>query len=81
MATGPSFVSSSLGLRAQVDIGLLGIVGTFVDLADYNPGTLVGQFSLADFLVPGLLQASMVVEQYTLLAFPTQLWVRQGLAG
>ena len=71
MAMGPSFVSSSLGLRAQVDIGLLGIVGTFVDLADYNPGTLVGQFFIADFLVLRLLQASVVVEQYTLLALPT----------
>ena len=75
MAAGPSFVSSLLGLLAQPDIGLLGIVGTSVDLADYNPGTLVGQFSLADFLVPRLLQASVVVEQYTLLALPTQLWV------
>ncbi|CAF4431227.1 unnamed protein product, partial [Adineta steineri] len=59
MAAGPSFVSSSLGLRTQADIGLLGIAGTSMDLADYNPGTLVGQFSLADFLVPRLLQASV----------------------
>ena len=81
MAAGTSFVSLSLGLCAQVDIGLLGIAGTSVDLADYNPGTLVGQFSLEDFLVPELLQASVVMEQYTLLAFPTQSWVRQGLAG
>ena len=81
MAAGPSFVSSSLGLLAQPDIGLLGIAGTSVDLADYNPGTLVGQFSLADFLVPGLLQASVVVEQYTSLALPTGLWVRQELTG
>ena len=81
MAAGPSFVSLSPGLLAQPDICLLGIVGTSVDLADCNPRTLVGQFSLADFLVPGLLQASTVVEQYTLLASPTQLWVRQGLAG
>ena len=81
MAAGPSFVSSSLGLRTHADIGLIRIVGTSVDLADYNPGTLVGQFSLADFLVPGLLQASAVVEQHTSLASPTQLWVRQELAG
>ena len=81
MAVVPSFVSSSLGLLAQPNIGLLGIVGTSVDLADYNPGTLVGQFSLEDFLVLGLLQASVVVEEYTLLALPTQLWVRQELAG
>ena len=81
MDAGPSFVSSSLGLLAQPDIGLLGTMGTSVDLADYNPGTLVGQFSLADFLVPRLLQASAVVEQYTSLALPDQLWVRQELAG
>ena len=81
MAAGPRFVSSSLGILTQPDIGLLGIVGTSVDLADYNPGTLVGQFSLVDFLVPGFLQASVVVEQYTLLALPTQSWVRQGFAG
>ncbi|CAF4362967.1 unnamed protein product, partial [Adineta steineri] len=37
MAAGPSFVSSSLGLLTQPDIGLLGIVGTSVDLAYYNP--------------------------------------------
>ncbi|CAF4246346.1 unnamed protein product, partial [Adineta steineri] len=58
MAAGPSFLSLSLGLLAQPDIGLLGIAGTSVDLADCNPGTLVGQFSLEDFLVPELLQAS-----------------------
>ena len=81
MATGPSFVSSSLGLHARPDIGLLGIAGTSVDLADYNPGTLVGQFSLEDFLVPELLQALVVVEQYASLALPTQLWVRQELVG
>ena len=81
MVAGPSFVSSSLGLRAQADIGLLGIAGTSVDLADYNPRTLVGQFSLAGLLVLELLQASGVVEKYTSLAWPTQLWVRQGLAG
>ena len=81
MAVVPSFVSSSLGLLTQPDIGLHGITGTSMDLADYNPGTLVGQFSLADFLVPELLQASVAVEQYTLLALPTRLWVRQGLTG
>ena len=81
MAVVPSFISSPLGLRALPDIGLLGIAGTYVDLADYNPRTLVGQFSQASFLVPELLQASVVVEQYTFLAFPTQLWVCQGLAG
>ena len=81
MVAGPSFVSSSLGVCAQEDIGLLGIAGTSVDLADCNPGTLVDQFFLADFLVPRLLQASVVVEQYTSLALPTQLWVRQELTG
>ena len=81
MAARPSFVSSSLGLLAQLDIGLLGIAGTSVDLADCNPRNLSGQFSLVDFLVPGLLQASVVVEQYTLLALTTQLWVRQELTG
>ena len=80
MAAGPSFVSSSLGLLAQPNIGLLGIAGTSMDLVDCNPRTLVGQFSLADFLVLGLLQALVAVEKYTLLALPTQLWVHQGLA-
>ena len=63
MAAGPSFVSSSPGLLAQPDIGLLGIAGTSVDLADCNPGTLVGQFSLVDFLVLRLLQVSAAVER------------------
>ena len=81
MAMGPSFVSSSPSLLTQLDIGLLGTTRTSVDLADCSPGTLVSQFFLADFLVPELLQASAVVERHTSLAFPTQLWVCQGLAG
>ena len=81
MAAGPRFVSSSPYLLTEPGIGLLRTAGTSVDLADCSPGTLVDQFFLADFLVPGLLQASVVVEKYTSLALPTQLWVRQELAG
>ena len=81
MAMGPRFVSLSPGLLAQPDIGLLGTAGISVDLADCSPGTLVAQFFLADFLIPGLLQASAAVERHTSLALPTQLWVHQGLMG
>ena len=76
MAVGPRFVSSSPGLLAQLDIDLLGTMGTSMDLADCSPGTLVDQFFLADFLIPELLLALAAVERYISLASPTQLWVR-----